>query len=223
MVSGRRGFTLIELLVVIAIIAILAAILFPVFAKAKAQGRTAVCASNLKQIGVAIKAYCNDYRDRMPVIDTLFTMQGGAPAGYDPLKDPRKLTPWKVLGPYLTDRAVLVCPDAVRGLPPGAGRGSWEQTYVFYGRDYEQTIYGGDEPQLDLNQFNGQVQQTVLAHGATSEASGVIWVRDSIARDPNPRVRRVIFPHGTGVMNRLYSDGGVRRTRPEPHAIAGDF
>ena len=60
----RKGFTLIELLVVIAIIAILAAILFPVFARAREKARTASCQSNLKQIGLAIHMYNADYDER---------------------------------------------------------------------------------------------------------------------------------------------------------------
>ena len=57
----RKGFTLIELLVVIAIIAILAAILFPVFAQAREQARSTACLSNMKQIGLALKMYAQDY------------------------------------------------------------------------------------------------------------------------------------------------------------------
>ncbi len=62
----QRGFTLIELLVVIAIIAILAAILFPVFAKAREKARQTQCLSNLKQIGNGIMMYTQDYDETMP-------------------------------------------------------------------------------------------------------------------------------------------------------------
>lgn len=61
----QKGFTLIELLVVIAIIAILAAILFPVFSNAKEAGKRTQCASNLKQIGAATLQYAGDYNDRL--------------------------------------------------------------------------------------------------------------------------------------------------------------
>jgi prepilin-type N-terminal cleavage/methylation domain-containing protein/prepilin-type processing-associated H-X9-DG protein len=63
----RKGFTLIELLVVIAIIAILAAILFPVFARAREKARQASCQSNLKQICLAMKQYSSDYDETLPI------------------------------------------------------------------------------------------------------------------------------------------------------------
>lgn len=62
----KKGFTLIELLVVIAIIAILAAMLLPALARAREQARRAVCISNLKQIGLAIKMYSQDYNENFP-------------------------------------------------------------------------------------------------------------------------------------------------------------
>jgi prepilin-type N-terminal cleavage/methylation domain-containing protein/prepilin-type processing-associated H-X9-DG protein len=72
-----RGFTLIELLVVIAIIAILAAILFPVFAQARAKARQSVCLSNIKQLGLALGMYIQDYDDRLTPIFTV-TPGGGS-------------------------------------------------------------------------------------------------------------------------------------------------
>jgi prepilin-type N-terminal cleavage/methylation domain-containing protein/prepilin-type processing-associated H-X9-DG protein len=71
----RNGFTLIELLVVIAIIAILAAILFPIFMSAKASGRRAACANNLKQIGTALTMYMDEYNGKFP-----YPMAGARPA-----------------------------------------------------------------------------------------------------------------------------------------------
>jgi prepilin-type N-terminal cleavage/methylation domain-containing protein/prepilin-type processing-associated H-X9-DG protein len=97
--SRRRtpgGFTLIELLVVIAIIAILAAILFPVFAKAREKARSSSCQSNLKQMAVAITQYTQDNDERLPG-----RLNGGGEA-YS----------WRiVIGPYLKSLQVFQCPS----------------------------------------------------------------------------------------------------------------
>lgn len=62
----RNAFTLIELLIVLSIVGILAALLFPVFATARAKARSASCASNLRQLGLAVHQYAQDYDDRLP-------------------------------------------------------------------------------------------------------------------------------------------------------------
>jgi prepilin-type N-terminal cleavage/methylation domain-containing protein len=98
----QRGFTLIELLVVIAIIAILAAILFPVFAQAREKARQASCLSNMKQIGLALQAYATDYEGTMPPSELSQTPTG--------MGDPRISWP-TLIYPYVKNESVFVCPS----------------------------------------------------------------------------------------------------------------
>ncbi|MEN6302422.1 MAG: prepilin-type N-terminal cleavage/methylation domain-containing protein [Armatimonadia bacterium] len=92
----RRGFTLIELLVVIAIIAILAAILFPVFAKAREKARQSSCLSNVKQLAIATLAYVQDYDETFPA----HQRQG------------MSTTVQTQIQPYLKNLQLWVCPSA---------------------------------------------------------------------------------------------------------------
>lgn len=97
----RRGFTLIELLVVIAIIAILAAILFPVFARAREKARQTSCLSNIKQITLAVLSYVQDYDE------TLFYIHH-----YDQLGDGGRLMyPCIRVMPYVKNEQVFLCPS----------------------------------------------------------------------------------------------------------------
>jgi prepilin-type N-terminal cleavage/methylation domain-containing protein/prepilin-type processing-associated H-X9-DG protein len=104
---NRRGFTLIELLVVIAIIAILAAILFPVFSRARAKARQAACQSNLKQLGLASLMYTQDYDDTR------------APFAY--LTPTGVVTCFQAALPYMKNSDILMCPDDKRGRVSGPG------------------------------------------------------------------------------------------------------
>jgi len=110
----RRGFTLIELLVVIAIIAILAAILFPVFAKAREKARQASCLSNLKQIGLGLVSYAADY-DGM-LMDALMGRDlSGATAVFPPCHY------WtEIIDPYVKNTQVFKCPSAAFNYSGGA-------------------------------------------------------------------------------------------------------
>ena len=101
MKSQNKGFTLIELLVVIAIIAILAAILFPVFATAREKARQTACLSNVKQMGATLVMYSQDYDERLPSLWN--TTNGGGITGYNDIFD--------VIKPYLKNTDILYCPD----------------------------------------------------------------------------------------------------------------
>lgn len=95
--NGKVGFTLIELLVVIAIIAILAAILFPAFARARENARRASCQSNLKQMALGYSMYKQDYDEKMPQYS--YTLAGA------------EFTWDKAMEPYLKSRQLFVCPS----------------------------------------------------------------------------------------------------------------
>ena len=103
----QNGFTLIELLVVIAIISILAAILFPVFARARESARRSSCASNLKQIGIAATMYIQDFDETYPVANLQVPSSDGM-SGYTS-------SYWfNVLQPYAKNRQIWYCPTAGR-------------------------------------------------------------------------------------------------------------
>jgi prepilin-type N-terminal cleavage/methylation domain-containing protein/prepilin-type processing-associated H-X9-DG protein len=114
--SLRLGFTLIELLVVIAIIAILAAMLLPALTRAKARAYNTVCVNNLRQLGIAVRVYAEDYNNRLPSAEILPTQP------IDPAKPLARIC--DVLAPYIGRTAgtntnsvtVFKCPTDKVGL-----------------------------------------------------------------------------------------------------------
>ena len=197
---SRAGFTLMELLVVIAIIAILAAILFPVFARARAKAQQATCVSNLKQLNLALQIYTSDYDNLLPYTAGLSAnpnlQQGGTGRA-----DGKQLT--DVLQPYVKNTQVWFCPTIDRNkqahLAPDA---TWN--YQRIGTTY---LY---------NQFTQHFPPT---------APGTILGGSPIDRAKDPSKAPIIWddpccgapvleswwdlPHNRGI-NASYADGHVK-------------
>lgn len=147
------GFTLIELLVVIAIIAILAAILFPVFARARENARRASCQNNLKQIAIGIHQYVQDYDDRFPCLGA------GVPNGdssvgcvrfgsYSGMNCAPPTAGWgAVIQPYIKSWQVYQCPSEPTAWKTGTGRdNAMDYFYNLYLGPYQTTGNGTPFP-----------------------------------------------------------------------------
>jgi len=121
--TSRRAFTLIELLVVIAIIAILAAILFPVFAQARASARQVSCLSNVKQVALGVLMYAQDYDENIPLLDNNGSSYYGCPTSCDGggctpdwgspgtnVNEPNAMF-FGVVQPYIKNQRIGYCPE----------------------------------------------------------------------------------------------------------------
>jgi prepilin-type N-terminal cleavage/methylation domain-containing protein/prepilin-type processing-associated H-X9-DG protein len=132
-----RGFTLIELLVVIAIIAILAAILFPVFAQAREKARMASCQSNLKQMGTAFQMYTQDYDETYP---------GASPGNWDDCSVMPAKGGWggwvgNLLIPYTKNTEIYQCPSRRNLITVNNNCATVPYTRVSYSFNYR-TLWG---------------------------------------------------------------------------------
>ena len=141
-----RGFTLIELLVVIAIIAILAAILFPVFARARENARKATCQSNLKQLGTAEMMYVQDYDETYQIS---YTIPSLAVPGAGGSADGSNVNWWRYeLQPYIKNWRVFLCPSGAPVADPSYAGNQMLTNYAMntgiFGKSMAQVRYPAD-------------------------------------------------------------------------------
>ncbi|RYX82286.1 DUF1559 domain-containing protein [bacterium] len=199
----KRAFTLIELLVVIAIIAILAAILFPVFARARENARRSSCQSNLKQVGLGVLQYTQDYDEMMP-----------------PYQNTVYFLPWHhLIEPYVKSVSLYKCPSSVTPDSDTIYASGFPRSYVANGGD-EGTSgdgFGGPRP---WKQF------TSVSLASLTYPSTTISICEMRGRRSDPHLNRAswltvstdTFTSHLGTTNFLFIDGHVKSLRPSATA-----
>ncbi len=182
----KQGFTLIELLVVIAIIAILAAILFPVFAQARERARMTQCLSNARQLSIAVMNYAQDFEEAFPP-STNYAV---------PTNVPERI--WtRLIQPYVKDTNIFTCPSAQRtGFPADwsqRGLGSIGYTAA---TAYDPELREGFAVPVYLGQVEEPARTPLFgdtASGPTAEKYRG-YVFDPYVGEPNPRDPRLGTP-----------------------------
>ena len=239
---SRRAFTLIELLVVIAIIAILAAILFPVFAQAKDAAKRTACLSNANQLGKAVIMYMGDADDRVPPMMYRF---GTGNNTYSPTNGVWTLS----IKPYRADNLIMRCPSDTNAtdqglrtdpetgavLPANAPQAQVEWSYAMYSNyayNYQmlspQTVVSGGGSH---GWPNPQTASTIASPARTILMAESVWQRNatgvpirggSRSADPpcflGPNGWLPPFPPGTGT---FWWHGGWTPTQPLTHTVFG--
>ena len=211
--TQKFGFTLIELLVVIAIIAILAAILFPVFAQAREKARQITCLSNEKQIGLGILQYVEDYDETMP--HQKFSSDGGT-----------TFQTWQTVDdPYMKSHNVYACPDNF--MNKAFLLGNYTVNYpISYAPNSALMPDWAEKwntalPVIDTPSSTLLVIESDAAWSALS-ANSCIWDTPATEQWPSqyapgapqpPASYGDAFVHSNGLINVLFADGHAKATR----------
>jgi prepilin-type N-terminal cleavage/methylation domain-containing protein/prepilin-type processing-associated H-X9-DG protein len=192
----NRGFTLIELLVVIAIIAILAAILFPVFARAREKARQASCLSNVKQISLAALMYAQDYDETFP----LRYFDSGVPDSilYPDGEQTRQGMIWPVpVYPYVNNLQVFSCPSW-----------NWKWNGRYTGRAaYGISYYVQGEPMAEVT----QPASTILLTDNYDEGDSLSYYTSRVVSvHSSGNIRKIIPDRHNGGANLGFCDGHAK-------------
>ena len=209
--AHRRAFTLIELLVVIAIIAILAAILFPVFAQARDKARSVACMSNMKQIGTSLQMYVQDYDESIFFRSTtnvdstrIHTATSGNPLKW-----------WNMLTPYVKNNQIYKCPsDTPKPVADSNGNLVIPRSYAA----------AASAEALTLAQVTKPVDTIVITEAWSEDASGnkistETWLEafdGDMAPDPlRPGSMLKYANRHQGGMNCAFFDGHAKWLKPD--------
>ena len=218
----KRGFTLIELLVVIAIIALLAAILFPVFSRARENARRSSCASNMKQIGLGFIQYTQDYDEAMP------------PSNYYLITSPSnadRVTWRQFMQPYFKSTQLFNCPSTkATGVDPAptASGASAKIDYPDVRRNFSMNVRmvsgGGSPPfngNLTLAAIQDPTQKILLAEVRDGDRVTMFedWSTTNTDASCTPATKQgciatKMFAGHLQTANYVFGDGHVKAMRP---------
>ncbi len=226
--ARKWGFTLIELLVVIAIIAILAAILFPVFARTREKARQASCLSNLKQLALAMQMYAQDYDETWPMSSYWLPGDDDNAYAWDFTFNWSTMnSSLGLIGSYTRSGQISACPSA-------QGLYSFDREYTGYA--YNTTYLGGEgqwgtgallHPSATLGEVQRPAETVLLAESAYwSTWSYVGMAANNFLRAPSDSMYAWIGPNvhfrHNGTANVAYCDGHVKAVSQKFNTSAND-